>query len=144
MSIIKDKQKTLAKYVLGRVTNIGVVGNNLPVIRLAAGNGRVRTPGIWEILEAPLSHVATHNWRVSWYAVRRCYNKAADELATHGTHRAVNQAASSSWRPEIHVWVAPALDMGVPDESRFPWHDTWELQFGQNPLAAAGIPPPGS
>ena len=43
----------LAAYTLGRVRNIGVLGDNLPVMRFAAANGRVRTPGIWEILEAP-------------------------------------------------------------------------------------------
>ena len=43
-----------ATHVLGRVVNVGVVGDNLPLMRLAAANGRIRSPGIWEILEGPI------------------------------------------------------------------------------------------
>ena len=73
----------LATHVLRRPAHIGIVGDNLPVLRLAAANGRVRTPGIWETLEAPLLHVSFNGWKYLWTVVRRAYNTTADALARH-------------------------------------------------------------
>ena len=75
----------IVAYALGNPGRIGVVGDNLPVLRMAAGNGRIRLPEIWQILEEPLMHAATFGWECRWVAVRWTYNSAADQLATIGT-----------------------------------------------------------
>ena len=125
----------LAAYTLEGIGSVGVVGDNLPVIRLAAANGRVRTPGIWEILEEPLVHIATRQWQCHWHAVRRCYNKAADTLATIGTLKAVDQAAAGDWQPRVQIWVADALALRIREDGFFPWHTSWEHQTSADPLA---------
>ena len=111
----------LAAYTLGRIANIGVVGDNLPVMRLAAGNGRVRSPGIWEILEEPLIHTALNMWQCHWYAVRRSYNGAADTLATLGTLQAVDRAAAALWRPTVSLWEAQPSSHNTRE---LLWHKT--------------------
>ena len=128
----------LAACTLREVKDIGVVGDNLPVIRLAAANGRVRTPGIWEILENPLIHIAMWQWQCRWHAVRRCYNKAADALATVGTIRAVDLAAAGDWRPRLRLWNHHTVANRDGERLALPWHDTWELETSRTPLAALG------
>ena len=120
----------LAIRTLGNIHKLGIVGDNLPVIRFAACNGRIRTPGIWEILEEALTHAAMQGWRCQWYAVRRCYNKAADSLATIGTIEAVNRAVAGNWRPSITLWEANPRN----DNPHLPWHDNRLIRVSDGPI----------
>ena len=84
---------SLAHRVIGRPTSLEIVGDNLPVLRMCAGNAKVRTPEVWELLEGPIMEADMRGWRCEWIAVRRCFNAAADGVATHGTLRSVDFAA---------------------------------------------------
>ena len=48
----------LAAHALRQPNAINIIGDNLPILRMAAASGKVRAPGMWEILEAPLLHVS--------------------------------------------------------------------------------------
>ena len=99
---------------------IEVVGDNLPVLRMAAGNGQIRGSEAWQALETSLLHVTTQGWHCQWIAVRRIYNAAAD-LATNGTEHAVDCAASGMPQPSLRLWLAQ------PDTTQgpLPWHTGW-------------------
>ena len=121
----------LAGLVLGTPQNIRVVGDNLPVLRMAAANGRIRTPGIWELLEAPLMHTALQNWNCKWVAVRRKFNTAADKLATLGTVEAVQMAARREWAQTISLWTKDPLRA---PPSAVAWHSQWSVRSVDIPL----------
>ena len=126
----------LVVRTLPHAASVGILGDNLPVMRLGAGNGKIRTPGIWEILEAPLLHIAVREWRCQWFAVRRRYNKSADALATLGTYRAIERAATGQCEPDIHIWSTyPEARDGQP----LPWHSDWEVTHSANPLSSLGL-----
>ena len=127
----------LIAKVLPQVNSIGIVGDNLPVMRLGAGNGKIRTPGIWEMLEAPLLHIAVRGWQCQWFAVRRRYNKTADALATIGTYQAVDRAAGGLWEPSIQLWTA---NSEVQDARPFIWHSNWEILQSSAELSLVGLP----
>ena len=127
----------LIAKVLPQVNSIGIVGDNLPVMRLGAGNGKIRTPGIWEMLEAPLLHIAVREWQCQWFAVRRRYNKTADALATIGTYQAVDRAAGGLWEPIIQLWTA---NPEVQDARSFIWHSSWEILQSPAELSLVGLP----
>ena len=59
-----------------------IIGDNTAVVRHGAGLGRLSRPGLHEFLAAPLAAAAEGGWRLTWIAVRRRLNAAADELAT--------------------------------------------------------------
>ena len=63
-----------------------VAGDNLAVVRYGAAQGRLHRPemqGILEsILESILAKLPAAGWSISWLAMRRCFNGAADKLAT--------------------------------------------------------------
>ena len=68
----------LVLLVLGKTSGLRVVpGDNLPVMRLAAANGRMKTPDIWEILEAPLMFSSLQDWDCRWTAA---FHTAVDFL----------------------------------------------------------------
>ena len=123
----------LAAVVLRPPVELRVVGDNLPVMRLAAANGKVRTPGVWETLEAPLLHASVQGWSCSWIAVRRHLNAVADALATLGIHRAVDQAVSNEWTPSIMFWALDDVNVGVDG---FPWHPGWSVDSARSPLVS--------
>ena len=125
----------LASTLLPRRQHLGIVGDNLPVIRLGAGNGRIRTPGIWELVEAALLHIADRDQPCQWTAVRRHYNKTADALATIGTQRAVDGAANNHWAPNITIWTNRDSQPNA-----LPWHENWAVRLEQQPLTNVGIP----
>ena len=127
----------LADLTLGSPRHIRVVGDNLPVLRMAATNGRIRTPGIWEILEAPLVHASVQNWNCAWVAVRRKFNTVADGLATIGTQAAVQMAAGGDWTQSIRLWIQnPPRHFS----SSLAWHQQWAVSLEENPLFdTAGI-----
>ena len=121
----------LAAAALPPQDAINIIGDNLPILRMAAANGKVRTPGVWELLEAPLMHALLERWTCTWVAVRRHLNKLADQLATCGTCDAVDRAVMGSWTPSLTVWVRDGLNSNL---SAFPWHPQWEINMSPDPL----------
>ena len=81
----------IARLCLERPTSLQVLGDKLPIVRLAAGHGRLTMDSAWQIIETPLLHAGSHRWPCIWVAVRWCFNKLADRLATRRTHTAVAQ-----------------------------------------------------
>eukprot|EP00974_Lingulodinium_polyedra_P108817 10531617-Lingulodinium_polyedra.AAC.1 len=59
-------------------------GDNLGIVRFCAGAGRLAEPHLHGILDGRLCRAAREGKAVGWLAVRRRYNKAADEAATAG------------------------------------------------------------
>ena len=74
-------------------------GDNLPVIRYGAGQGRLHRPEMQGILESVLHQLPACGWRLEWVAVRRCFNAAADELATAALLFAADIAEGGSLLP---------------------------------------------
>ena len=63
---------------------VRISGDNLAVVRHCASQGRLRRPCAQAVLEPVLARLASGGWRVSWQAVRRRSNMAADAEATDG------------------------------------------------------------
>ena len=108
-----------------------VVGDNLPVLKVAAANGKIRTPEVWQALEAPLIHAATHGWLCEWTAVRRIYNTAADHVATQGTCAAVEAAYATDLNPVLRIWEEhPSGELS----GQLPWFHGWQIDRAQQPF----------
>ena len=67
---------------LGGERRVRISGDNLAVVRHCAAQGRLRRPCAQAVLEPALARVAAGGWRVSWQAIRRRSNMAADGEAT--------------------------------------------------------------
>ena len=61
-----------------------VCGDSLAVFRHCASQGRLRRPAMQAVLEPALARVCTGAWRVTWRAIRRRLNMAADACAAEG------------------------------------------------------------
>jgi len=59
-----------------------IAGDNLAVIRYGAAQGRLHRPEMQGLLEQVLARLALSGWELNWLAMRRCFNTAADALAT--------------------------------------------------------------
>ena len=59
-----------------------IAGDNLAVIRYGAAQGRLHRPEMQGLLEQVLARLALAGWNLNWVAMRRCFNTAADALAT--------------------------------------------------------------
>ena len=125
---------SLIRCFLGFPRPITVLGDNLPLLRLAAATGRLRTDGIWAVVEAALMYVAAHGWNVDWVAVRRHRNCAADAAATDGVRDALRAGVSS---PTVaRVWLsAEGASRGWVLPTRLPFLDATVLR-GQAPPGA--------
>ena len=75
-----------------------VAGDNLNVVRDCASEGRIRRPHIQELLEGPFGDCAARGWALSWAAVRRTENEAADSAATEGVYMAARMAERAAHR----------------------------------------------
>ena len=82
-----------------------VMGDNLAVLRLSAGNARIRADAVWSELEGTLMHTAGQRWPIIWTAVRRSFNGAADALATQGVLEALRRGAAGDLSDLAHVWL---------------------------------------
>ena len=83
-----------------------VIGDNLGVIRYGAGEARLRRPAMQSVLEPLLGRIALAGWGLSWQAVRRRLNGAADALATDGVHWAASLARAGVTEPRLHIeWL---------------------------------------
>ena len=132
----------LALRVVGHPGRIEVVGDNLLILRMAVGNGKVWKPQIWQILEQPLLHTAVQGWDCEWIAVRRTYNTAADRLATIGTLSAVEAAvAQANTEPTLRIWERQSVAGQALD---LPWHSGWQADRSDVPFFTAPDQPGGS
>ena len=127
----------LALLTLKQPQSITIIGDNLPVLRMAAANGRVKTPGVWELLEGPLLHTSVQGWDCQWVAVRRHLNIIADKLATLGTYEAVDRAAQNNHAPTIALWTQDGASTGIQE---IPWFPRWAVQTASNPLIDTQLP----
>ena len=116
--------------------SLHVAGDNLPIIRLAAANGKLRADRIWHALERPIMHALGQGWRCQWSAVRRHRNKVADHLATRGTLTAVDMGSRGVLAPQVWVWVSPdaCLRPSPCPPGRLPWHDGMPIDTAPAPL----------
>jgi hypothetical protein len=84
-----------------------IAGDNLQAIRYCAGTSRLHNPCLHEHLDQGLADLAVEGWDVTWVAVRRRLNRAADACATAALHWAAHLASepghSSSVDPKIFV-----------------------------------------
>ena len=78
-----------AKLALGLLSTMStderrarIIGDNLAVVRYGAERGALRRPGMQGLLAPALAQTAEKGWHLSWTAVRRRLNKAADAAAT--------------------------------------------------------------
>ena len=97
----------LLRVVLGRPPPIEFMGDNLPILRLLSGEGKLTSPQVNNILAASIQHIQDWQWKVDWYAVRRAFNKMADALATLGVDEALRQTLSGQRRVVAQVWIDP-------------------------------------
>ena len=63
-----------------------MVGDNAAVVRHGAGLGRLARPALHELLADPLAATLEAGWQLSWLAVRRRLNTAADAAATSAVY----------------------------------------------------------
>jgi hypothetical protein len=80
-----------------------VIGDNLAVIRYGANVGRLRRPAMASLLSAGLAELAQRCWALTWRAVRRRLNGAADAVATEAVMWASRLAATGATAPAITV-----------------------------------------
>ena len=123
---------TLLLRVTQNPTSVDIVGDNLPILRMTASNGKVKAPEVWEILEAPIMQIYTQGWRCNWVAVRRTLNTAADKVATIGTLRSVDLAANNRESPpEIRLWERdPKADTPIS----WQWFPEYRVERSETPF----------
>lgn len=131
---------SLRRAITDGASSTTIVGDNLPILRLAATTGRLRADPIWQIVEDPVLHTLDHRWQCRWVAVRRMFNKLADRLATRGTLSAVDCRGRNDATPHVWAWVDPAhaAHFSLPTNPRLPWLQEWPttwLEQAPCPLA---------
>ena len=95
----------LLRAVLGRPPPIDFMGDNLPILRLLSGEGKLTSPQVNNILASSIQHIQDWQWQVEWFAVRRAFNKMADALATLGVEEALRQELSGQRQVIAKVWI---------------------------------------
>ena len=97
--------QTLTQLVPGRRA-ARIVGDNLAVIRYCAGNARMRRPYLQAQLELGLRNALQQGWQLTWQAVRRRLNRAADALATEGLRWAAQLRQLGDLNMQVRVsWL---------------------------------------
>ena len=82
-----------------------IVGGNLAVLRFGAAQGSLRNPAHEGVLAPTLSQLALQGVEPDWLAVRRRFNKAADNRATAAVAWAATLAAAGTLTPVVRaVW----------------------------------------
>ena len=105
------------------VEPVEILGDNLGVIRLGAGNARCRCDRVWQEVERSLMALAGQRWPTTWTAVRRCYNRTADALATIGVIRALHDHHRGRTQDHAYLWINRA----VFEERGWTWPQTLSL-----------------
>ena len=85
-----------------------VAGDNLGVVRYGAGTARLRRPEMAARIDEQLGRLLAAGWRISWRAVRRRLNRAADRLATAGFHWAEELRTAGGGEDRVRYQDAPA------------------------------------
>eukprot|EP00974_Lingulodinium_polyedra_P067227 6507427-Lingulodinium_polyedra.AAC.1 len=62
-------------------------------------------PSLHGVLDSPLGTLACSGRKVTWMAVRRRYNRAADQAATEGCMAAAKAAVEGRLNPFVTVQV---------------------------------------
>ena len=110
---------------------ISVLGDNFPLVRMAACNARLRSDPCWIEVEGALMLLAGRRWRPQWHAVRRHLNKAADALATQGVFDSLRRFVVGDATDTVFAWCdeehfaqrglsVPTSILGKPDTNFFP------------------------
>ena len=86
---------------------VRISGDNLSVVRHCAAQGRLHRPCAQAVLEPVLARLAAGGWCVSWQAIRRRSNMAADSEATGGVFWAARLRGSGVLERRWRVrWAA--------------------------------------
>ena len=111
----------LLAYLYSRPPNHEVLGDNLGVVRLGAGNARLRRDDAWLELGDSLMLASRGLWDITWLAVRRHHNKAADALATAGVFRGLARSPADLSGDSASLWwdVSHWAEHGLPSPARF-------------------------
>ena len=110
-----------------------VVGDNVAVIRFGAAQGRLRNPDHESLISPVLCDALLRSIHLSWTAVRRRYNRAADAVATEGVRWAARLATTGEIAPRVRFQLA-----AVPDHSAEPgqrWYLPQPMRFFRVPTA---------
>ena len=94
----------LVASACGNPGPISILGDNLPVVRLGACNARVRPDNVWREVDDALMLIASRRWQVTWHAVRRHLNRAADALATFGVLAALRRLEAGIGQDAVWLW----------------------------------------
>ena len=95
-----------------------IAGDNLAVVRYGAGTGRYRRLQLCDQMDQGLRPLAERGWMLSWIAIRRRLNKAADRLATLGVFWAARLKAAGS--DTVTIWTVWHDSPTPPTPSYFP------------------------
>ena len=104
-----------------------VTGDNLAAVRYGAGHARYRRLPLQAQMEEGLRPLALAGWRLTWQAVRRRYNQAADFLAGVGQRWAValgNRGVRTIRTVTIWTGAPPDRPEGFPADD---WEDVCGL-----------------
>jgi len=71
-----------------KIRKVIVIGDNLNIIRYGAAQCLIKTCDIQEVLADVLSNSEWARWDITWKAVKRAHNAAADSIATLAVKRA--------------------------------------------------------
>ena len=88
-----------ARSAFGGEKSALIAGDNLGVVRYGAAQGRLHRPEMQGILEQVLGQLAAAGWSPEWVAMRRAFNKTADELATGAVFEAGDLAKAGTFSP---------------------------------------------
>jgi hypothetical protein len=89
------------------VRRVRIFGDNLGVVRFCGAQGRLHRTCAQSVLEPGLTQLALAGWHVSWGAVRRRLNMAADAEATEGIFWARRLRDEGGAAPRTRVrWFA--------------------------------------
>jgi len=91
----------------GETRTARVSGDNLAVVRFCAATARLRGAEHQQLLERPLADLHLRGWGLSWLAVPRRMNMAADSLATEAIRRATTLPAERGLDIVVH-WAGDA------------------------------------
>ena len=80
-----------------------IAGGNLNVVRYCGSEGRLKRPQIQDLLDGPLGDIAARGWALSWTAIRRRLDGAADVATTEGVFLAATLADKGSYETQVCV-----------------------------------------
>lgn len=87
----------------------------MPLIRFAAGNGRIRSGQAWRIAGDSDVAAAQLHGKLDWEAVRRCLNRSADKLATLAVRQAQKHDLAFLLFDGCNLAADDLLPLHIPD-----------------------------